>query len=188
MRVGMESLPFAGSYWVEPGRLLAGVYPGGVSPEATLENLGRLVDCGIRRIISLIEDHEMEYLGKRFATYERELSRIALETGIELSRASFPIEDMGAPSPRLMCLILDEIDAAIAMGRPVYLHCWGGRGRTGTVVGCYLVRHGLTGGQALDRIKILRRAGNVTDHHLSPETRVQREFVNTWKMWEQART
>ena len=27
-------------------------------------------------------------------------------------------------------------------GRKVYVHCWGGVGRTGTVVGCYLVRQG----------------------------------------------
>jgi len=25
----------------------------------------------------------------------------------------------------------------------VYVHCWAGRGRTGTVVGCYLKRHGI---------------------------------------------
>ena len=31
----------------------------------------------------------------------------------------------------------------------MYLHCWGGVGRTGTVVGCWLVRHGRTGDEAL---------------------------------------
>ena len=46
--------------------------------------------------------------------------------------------------------ILDEIDGAILNGKTVYVHCLGGIGRTGTVVGCYLVRHGIAaGGKAL---------------------------------------
>lgn len=34
---------------------------------------------------------------------------------------------------------------ALAAGQTVYVHCYGGIGRTGTVVGCWLVRHGLSG-------------------------------------------
>ena len=34
----------------------------------------------------------------------------------------------------------------------VYVHCWGGIGRTGTTVGCWFVRHGRTGDQALAEI------------------------------------
>ncbi len=37
------------------------------------------------------------------------------------------------------------------------MHCWGGVGRTGTVVGCWLVRHGLDDGDAIARIATLRR-------------------------------
>ena len=44
------------------------------------------------------------------------------------------------------------VDDALGEGRTVYVHCWGGIGRTGTVVGCWLVRHGLTGRGALDQI------------------------------------
>ena len=48
-----------------------------------------------------------------------------------------------------MASILDAIDAALDGGKTVYVHCWGGVGRTGTVVGCWLVRHGKTGDEAL---------------------------------------
>ena len=44
------------------------------------------------------------------------------------------------------------IDEAMSAGKAVYVHCWGGVGRTGTVVGCWLVRHGRTGEQALEQI------------------------------------
>ncbi|MBA3406233.1 MAG: dual specificity protein phosphatase family protein [Gemmatimonadaceae bacterium] len=37
-------------------------------------------------------------------------------------------------------------------GHSIYVHCWGGVGRTGTVVGCYIVRHGRTGDDALGEV------------------------------------
>ena len=55
-----------------------------------------------------------------------------------------------------MNAVLDMLDTALQAGQAVYLHCWAGIGRTGTVVGCYLVRHGLTGEQALARLVTLR--------------------------------
>ena len=58
-----------------------------------------------------------------------------------------------------MSRILDDVDAALADGRTVYVHCWGGIGRTGTVVGCWLMRHGLDEGDPIRRIATLRRDG-----------------------------
>ena len=80
--------------------------------------------------------------------------------------------------------ILDEIDHALAKNSPVYVHCLGGKGRTGTVVGCYLARHGIAVGRAaLAKIRELRR--NHPDAHvISPETEEQRQFVIRWKKGE----
>jgi protein-tyrosine phosphatase len=79
---------------------------------------------------------------------------------------------------------LDEIDRSLARDLPVYVHCWGGKGRTGTVVGCYLARHGIaTGKSALDKINELRR--NVPNwNEPSPETRQQCEMVALWQIGE----
>jgi len=64
--------------------------------------------------------------------------------------------------------------------RPVYLHCWGGRGRTGTVVGCYLVRHGLCAShEAVNEIRDLRKYTEDLDEP-SPESRRQFEMVLSW--------
>jgi protein-tyrosine phosphatase len=103
-----------------------------------------------------------------------------------LTFSRIPIEDMGVPSTDTMMAILDEIDGAIDQGRPVFVHCLGGRGRTGTVVGCYLVRHGMEGKQALDHIRVLRRFEQ-TASFPSPETRPQREMVQSWRQWEHRR-
>ena len=82
-----------------------------------------------------------------------------------------------------MSRILDHIDAELAAGRKVYLHCWGGIGRTGTAVGCHLVRSGQSGVEALATIAELWRGVSEQkrrDFPESPQTRAQREFVNAW--------
>ena len=87
---------------------------------------------------------------------------------------------MGTTTIPHMTRILDDIDAALAKGEGVYVHCWGGIGRTGTVVGCWLVRHGLDRGDAIRTIEELRRL--VLDSFMpSPQTTAQRAMVTTWK-------
>jgi protein-tyrosine phosphatase len=83
-----------------------------------------------------------------------------------------------------MKTILDVIDSQLAQQRPVYVHCWGGRGRTGTVVGCYLARHGIAlGEEALDQIRHMRREEETADKP-SPETDSQCNMVREWKQGE----
>jgi protein-tyrosine phosphatase len=62
----------------------------------------------------------------------------------------------------------------------VYVHCWGGFGRTGTVVGCHLVRHGRSGAAALARLNELRRETPYAAHP-SPEREAQRALVRSWE-------
>jgi protein tyrosine/serine phosphatase len=90
-----------------------------------------------------------------------------------------------SPSAELMNTILNDIDRAIEAGRSVYLHCRGGVGRTGTVVGCFLMRHGLAGADnVLDTIAWMRGSGGA-GQECSPETEAQRSFVRNWLGFEQ---
>jgi protein-tyrosine phosphatase len=79
-----------------------------------------------------------------------------------------------------MTSVLDEIDRALAAGHNVYLHCYAGLGRTGTVVGCFLVRHGLAGDEALRAIRELRRETAFPDSP-SPQTEEQARMVRRWR-------
>ncbi|NUP98499.1 MAG: dual specificity protein phosphatase family protein [Armatimonadetes bacterium] len=127
-----------------------------------------------------MEPHEVDHGGRPFNSYEDEFRRLAAEAGGAGRCLRFPIRDVSVPSPAAMRGILDAIDLALDAGQPVYLHCWGGRGRTGTVVGCWLVRHNFaTAASALDQIRRLR-AGDPTAGKPSPETAAQRQMVTTW--------
>jgi protein-tyrosine phosphatase len=80
-----------------------------------------------------------------------------------------------------MTEILDTMDEAIKNSGCVYVHCWGGVGRTGMVVGCYLIRHGMANEKALAKVNQLYRTRPGNPYLTrSPETTEQIEFVLNW--------
>ena len=168
--------PYDNSYWVHPGRLLAGEYPGDGSDETARRKLGNLLDHGIDCFIDLTHAGELD-------PYEPVLRELAAARGLAVEYRRIPIRDFGVPDePSQMAAILDAIDAALAGGRKPYVHCWGGVGRTGTVVGCHLTRHGFAGDAALARLAELwpqMAKARVRPH--TPETEEQREYIRSWR-------
>lgn len=159
------------TYWVIPKRFLAGEYPT-LSGSAQID---ALLAAGITDVISLVESSEVATLGD----YRSAVTTAAGSLGRTMHFSSFPIRDMDVPSVAQLRATLDAIDAILAARRVVYLHCWGGFGRTGTIVGCYLVRHGATGEAALAALHALRRSSPYADHP-SPEREAQRAMVRSW--------
>ena len=168
-------LPIPNSYWVIPGRFLAGEYPAAFGAGRIRKRLDALLEAGLDTFIKLTGENELpDYapaLHERAGYYDKTVRVLP-----------FPITDFGLPTPGHMTAILNAIDEALAAGRNVYIHCWGGVGRTGTAVGCYLVRHGMTGDQALAQIASWWE--NDPRHGMfprSPETDEQFEFVRAWQ-------
>ncbi len=181
---GVIQKPFDRSYWVVPANLLAGCYPGARDPDQAFRRLHGLLKSGIRYVINLMEELETDYSGGGFVPYDGILNQIAHDLAVNLQIARYPIRDNNAPTRNQMIAILDTIDHAIGSGMPTYVHCWGGVGRTGTVVGCYLARHGIADGRdCLTKIRELRNS-DPTAHRNSPETLAQAEMVTSWKFGE----
>jgi len=138
------------AWWVEPGRLLAGEYPGARTPEKTRQKVQLIVDAGIDTIIDLTTaDDGLE-------PYEQELTAAAERAGRQVLRYAYPIPDMSVLADKDYDAIVARIRGEIDSDRTVYVHCWGGKGRTTTVVGCLLIDGGLDYDAAIARITELR--------------------------------
>ena len=161
--------PLRNSYWVIPGKVLAGEHPVGSSRESTRERLQRLIDVGVECFIDLTEPNEIK-------AYDRDLP-----FSIEYLRK--PIKDHSTPAQRVhMAEILDCMHDALQSGRCVYVHCRAGIGRTGTVIGCFLVERGLPGESALDELNRLWQHCERSHSWASvPETSDQTDYVLRWK-------
>lgn len=171
--------PIPNSYWLPDRKLIAGEYPGHPNHFTGRPKFFALLDAGVRSFIDLTEEHELE-------PYDAELQAEALARGIEVSHVRISIRDMRAPGKGVMRQILEAIDTAQAEDKLAYVHCWGGVGRTGTVVGCHLIEKGNSCEDALTTVQSLfaqtyksRVEGRHPDG--SPETGAQRDYVRGWK-------
>lgn len=169
-----HAMPFANCYLVAE-RLFAGPSFLAGSHTDTQERLTSLATAGVTCIISVVEASQLAATRQALELFA---SRRLAEG--QLQQNFFHVPDGEAPSKNQMGIILDVIDAGYLEGRVIYLHCWGGRGRTGAVAGCWMRRHGIArGAQALDEIAELRFACGVFSE--SPETESQRRLVRQWE-------
>jgi hypothetical protein len=164
-------------YPIEPNVLFGGEYPGDKNPEVARVRILSLVGIGVRTFIDLTspQDH-ME-------PYEGVLADLEVEIGSPLRRISMPVPDMSVPeSEEVMGAIMAAVRDTLETGPAVYIHCWGGIGRTGTVVGCWLRECGLGPDEALERVQHLYSAHmpKVRIHPESPQTRGQKDYIRNW--------
>ena len=167
----MTMLPFERSYWVIPGKLLAGAYPSSVNEDDRLTILEGLLAAGIKTVINLTEAGERNVQGIELYDYSAQFRA----EGIEVHRK--PTRDVDIPTYEEMDEILDLIEESFAMNKPVYFHCWGGVGRTGTVLGCYLLKSRIAEpDHVIDHIDTLKKTSAMHGRQ-SPETDEQVDFV-----------
>ena len=171
-----DGRPIGECYWVEHGRVLAGEYPGHWDPVLARRRVGAFLDAGVRRFIDLTHpDDPIE-------PYKPLLLQAAGAKGVSADYCSFPIRDMGVPeSAAAMTAILESVRAAYQEDQRIYVHCWGGVGRTGVVVGCWLVECGLSGEAAL--AELARRfvtMDKASRFRASPQTWEQVGWIRSW--------
>lgn len=149
------------------GIIYAGEYPGDKNGELAKHKIERMHHFGIRHFIDLTEEGELRpynHLLPSDTTYTR-----------------FPIVDCGAPkSVESVQRLLLRIEELKKMDGYVYVHCWGGVGRTGTIIACYLSQNW----KEVDlnhTLEVLRR--NFSEmpksaYRKTPETKEQIDFIS----------
>ncbi|MCK9248613.1 MAG: ADP-ribosylglycohydrolase family protein [Solirubrobacteraceae bacterium] len=166
------------AFWLRDGRVLAGPYPGAPTKQEATEKLDALLDLGVRWFVDLTEAGEGP--GPHgLHPYDRLLRSRAAARGIDgVWHVRLPIRDVSVPTFHEMRTILDVVQRAPS---GVYVHCWGGVGRTGTVLGCLAVDEGATGSEALAEVAHARRfTARARAGRVAPETVEQRAFVAAW--------
>jgi hypothetical protein len=152
--------PTAESYWVA-ARLLAGKHPG-TKPHRMEENVAALLGAGVRTFLDL--------------TAAGELLPYAHLLPANVSHQRIALLDRICPYVEQVQEALSVIERTTERGM-AYVHCYGGCGRTGVIVGCYLVEQGIEGDEALTRVhELTRRLGSVP----CPETPDQITMLRRW--------
>lgn len=126
-----------GFAWLVPGRLAGTPWPGVVHDmDADLKALSR---CGVTMLITLTEkDFPQEPLARH-----------------GLKNFHLPVYDHEPPTVPQIQMLLARMSAAMRRGEVLAVHCLAGLGRTGTVLAAWLVREGLTGEEALRRVRLI---------------------------------
>ncbi len=162
------------SYWVVPGRLLAGEHPGAHTLSDTTDRLQALLFAGVTLFVDLSEEDEAPNYSKLL---------IYAAGAVPITHVRHAFSDHAVPeSPKAMQEILDAIDLHLAQQGVVYVHCRSGIGRTATVIGCYLARLGMSGDEALERLnEVWSESERSHTTPRVPKTQVQIEYIRAWQ-------
>lgn len=161
---------FIHGYWVIEGRLLATEYPGHKTAEKAKRKLEVLTSAGVNSFVDLTEAGEWAGGGSRMVPYNGLLPE-------SVTHRRFPIPDTSVIPDDDYDEILDYIRAELDAGKVVAVHCWGGKGRTGTVVGAFLIdTEGRRYPEVIDRMQALRAGSSKADHPV-PDTEEQHRVL-----------
>ncbi len=160
--------PLPNSYWVIPGRLLAGEHPAVADRAESRSRVGQLRLAGLDSYIDLTEPGEQpEYrhlLSKRAEYVRSAIVDTSIPHNVSQTRE-----------------LLSKIRTALAKKRGVYVHCRAGIGRTGLVIGCYLAEEERDGEAALERLNLLwRQSARAQDWPRVPQTAEQADYIRRW--------
>lgn len=118
--------------WIEEGKLAAFGWP------STVENLRYLVDVGIRHLVTLSPEKPPP-----------------IYTFPEIRWTEIKIREFYPPTISQINKFIEVCRRAFELGEAVGVHCWMGRGRTGTMVACYYVKY--KGMQPLEAVSLIQK-------------------------------
>ncbi|CAE7945990.1 tnc-2 [Symbiodinium sp. KB8] len=97
-----------------------------------------------------------------------------------------PIQDLSTPRSRELSELVGELMQRMEANEVIYVHCWGGRGRSGVVAACLLgsMFREMTAAECLEMVQSgYSSRGSKADVGAlakSPQTDEQRQFVKLW--------
>jgi len=189
--------PISESNWVFkgndkiPGKLIAGSFPGHPNDAVNTRNIIQVLNRGVTVIVNLQQEYKKINSSWRFGVgvrpYMDDLEKIIANksqhptltsTITEVVFIHEPIRDCGIIDDAKTLKLAKELFNLLKDGEVVYLHCWGGHGRTGVLV-C-LILHLIYGLNAIDAIILCEFLHDIRRLQIdvgSPQTLEQRQQV-----------
>ena len=164
--------PIKNCYRVIENKFLAGEYPWDLNNEFAVKKITPLLKAGVTCFIDLTHPDDgmkpYRHLVNRLSSHQTQIFR-------------FPIIDYSVPESKGFTIsILNQSDAVIYESAMAYLHYRGGIGRTWTIAGCWLSRHGYKGEDALRKLRHLWQECPKSAFRKSPESAEQEEYIINW--------
>eukprot|EP00798_Chlamydomonas_sp_ICE-L_P002066 gene2066-18250_t len=182
--------PTAWSNWVIRGRVMAGAYPASLNDTETDQILTTLLELGVNTFVCLqaevnIHCPESSWRNQRgLRPYIKDAQKLlgkAHETAdpkIQQQKIDFlhlPIIDGNVTTDNAMHKLAEDCIQRVLQGENLYIHCWGGHGRTGTLVSVMLGRmYGLPYTAAMRYCQAFHNSRQYPQGVNSPQTPVQR--------------
>ena len=157
------------------GRLGLGCCPGHrLTPMAVVPrrgslnaDLARIAAWKPHMVLTLMEADELAYVG----VTTKALSDTFAEHGVDWLH--LPIPNLEPPDHRFETAWVDlwpKLDLALGQGARLFLHCYAGLGRTGTVASLILMNYGMSARDAIRTVRTARPGSIETmgqEHYLS---------------------
>ena len=141
--------PTPESNWVVKGKLIAGAFPGFLENDKNEDSLTQILNSGVTTFACLQKEYDPDIREELWRNnyglrpYFKDVERMIqtkeqypkLTTTIE--KASFvheKIRDCDITDDATTLRLAKKLVKAIYEGEVIYLHCWGGHGRTGIIV------------------------------------------------------
>ena len=162
-------VPTYNSFRVGDDRIWACEYPFHYDEEKGKAKLQQAIDFGITHFIDLTEEGEL----KPYAQ--------CIPAGSMISHERFAVVDNSAPdSVEHTMVLLEKMDSILQNPNArIYLHCWGGVGRTCTIVACWLAWKRKLGFYGTMRaLKELWSACPKSTRRTAPDTEEQVDFIH----------
>jgi ADP-ribosyl-[dinitrogen reductase] hydrolase len=135
--------------------------------ESLKEDLKLIAAWKPHAVLSLMEGEELANAGAPAELLAAELASHGVDW------LHLPICDLGAPDERFETVwvgLWPRLDRAFRQGGRVFLHCYAGLGRTGTIAALILMQYGVSARDALQQVRAAR-PGSVQsmeqEHYLS---------------------
>eukprot|EP00887_Chlorella_sp_A99_P003451 scaffold7.g3451.t1 len=149
--------PTPWSNWVIKGRVIAGAYPASLDDAETERLLTTLLELGMNTFVCLQAEFSLHTpesawrTGQGLRPYIKDAQKLLIRAREERSARikqardkldflHLPILDGNVTSDSALSRLADDCNQRILRGERLYIHCWGGHGRTGTLVATMLGR------------------------------------------------